>query len=433
MQLFSLLVPLHTYVVTNIFASAIRESDQVEVEVRPTLRFRIVSYSQPLARSIISCPFQIRPSSLFLGRKEGVGPNGFAKGLISFKNPSYGSKSCLSPSHPLSHPADTPRKKICSEYKVQGSIGKKDAAKPLGKPQSRSILDSGLAPKYTPSSLSRHFFFLSSSSFEHFLGKKLCVCVFQMFPSSVPPSFPPTRLSRGNASPLLALPDFILERIIRMTFQPPSPSRLIAVLLLCRRIRDRGLAIFYQSLNTSRLLSSSCHRCAFLLDPSFDHRVMDYTNYSFSTTTQLQPPAQNSSTLFPFTPANAFATAIGPLFRHHIIALHLMGRFDAASGQLRPNWAGRGFPLATIPVIMDVLRLRLPNLRKLWLDLPPGTRVPPHQQQAVDTVVSDILARVCKFGQLELLLLDIWTLRGALAFVYIRDRKGTRSTHWSFP
>ncbi|KAI5478615.1 hypothetical protein MNV49_004757 [Pseudohyphozyma bogoriensis] len=216
---------------------------------------------------------------------------------------------------------------------------------------------------------------------------------------------------RRTPDRLSTLPAPVLSRIIGLVLAPPTPSPVRNTLLVSRRFNTIALSVFYRQLDTSTLTGVQLRQFLLLLDRDFDRRLSEYTLRNFPPPGTLPIPITDSS-FFPLTPSNAFASANGPLFRRHIVALRLSSKWDSTS-DLRPQWTGKyGFPFAAVPVILDILRLRLPGLSRLWLDLPKSILTRPAELQSkVDTVVQDILIRLERFTTLNHLFLDAWNFQ----------------------
>lgn len=173
------------------------------------------------------------------------------------------------------------------------------------------------------------------------------------------------------ASILLSLPDNLLDAIINFllasSFQAATDT---ALFLVCRKFYTRAMRLVYKYHDTSRYSGLSLLRLARLLDADFDSRVAEYVTSNLNITTTFVPPSPEAS-LYPYNPSNFFANATGPLFRRHIVTFRLFTRWETGCDIL-PTWtsSARGIPFASVPVFLDLLRLRFPGMRAMWVDLP---------------------------------------------------------------
>jgi hypothetical protein len=217
---------------------------------------------------------------------------------------------------------------------------------------------------------------------------------------------------RATLSPF-TLSDSVLLQIIDeyLTISRNGNFKFIPLLVVSKRVYRLALPRIFRELSSQELSSYGCHRAANLLDPEFDQRLAESCNRLFGNTQSSTAPIDTRGSRFPLTPANFHPSIQGPCFRRHIVAFRLSSRWDVSVG-LKPAWLGKGFPFASVPLLLDVVRLRLPALRSLWVDLPKSIITHESQREQIEVIASDIVSAICKFGLLERLTLDQWELPG---------------------
>ncbi|KAI5475327.1 hypothetical protein MNV49_001631 [Pseudohyphozyma bogoriensis] len=226
-------------------------------------------------------------------------------------------------------------------------------------------------------------------------------------PTPLPLALAPASRRRSGIT-ILDVPASVLDRIVTYSLQsPPRWFNSTTILLVCQQFYHSGLRVAFKRVDTSPLPALACRHFALLLDANFDERLNQFVLH-FSQGTLPHRPATTSH-LYPITPANLFPSAGGPPFRHHLTNFRLASRWDVST-PLSPVWGGRGFPLLTIPLVLDIIRLRLPALRHLWVDLPKSLLTLATQQALADQAGFEILRSIARFHSLDALTIDVWNL-----------------------
>ncbi|KAM0752173.1 hypothetical protein T439DRAFT_202324 [Meredithblackwellia eburnea MCA 4105] len=222
---------------------------------------------------------------------------------------------------------------------------------------------------------------------------------------------------------LLDLPPNVLDHIIRLAWLPPRPIRRTVLLSICHQLRECAMSIVFRQLDIASLSRAACLRLALHLDPLFPQRTSAYINPPSSSrnrTQLLAPPTSASSStaplqLFPFDPDNETAltsSLSNPPFRLYTHDLRIYSTWDVSSTSIYPNWTsgGRGIPFAVVPVFLTLIRRALPNIRSIHLDLPKAITTT-SQQNLATKVAEDVFDAICRFGEIEVLVLDCWAFR----------------------
>ncbi|KAL8279002.1 hypothetical protein RQP46_008671 [Phenoliferia psychrophenolica] len=159
----------------------------------------------------------------------------------------------------------------------------------------------------------------------------------------------------------------IFSRIIELALEAPHAASSTHVLLISRQFYLLSLPILYHSLDTSRITWKNLLQLTSLLDPPFRLRIVEYS-------------------------------------------------------AARASADRKGVPRVAIPVLLDVLNRTAPNLRRLELNLAAvgSTQVPEH------IIQHDIISRI-KFGGLEALTLQAWTLEASIIGTIISQNPSLNS------